>query len=66
MMEEYSYSEGYGNGYVDALNHVKEYLMDELDWIKSGTGKPVPTDYYIGELISHVESWIDNWGAVNV
>lgn len=60
------YDHGYADGYLTAIQQVQDYLVDELDWINSGVGSPVPTTYYISELIANLDGWMNDWMVSNV
>jgi len=50
----------YGEGYLDALEHVQELLTDESDWYLQG-GDRTKATLVLHNISRTLDAWKDTW-----
>jgi len=51
----------YGEGYLDALEHVQDLLVDENDWYLQSDGHKSKTTRVLHDISAKIDAWIDEW-----
>lgn len=52
------YSAGYAAGYLEALEHVQDYISDEdAFWAKDGSDMTI----FLHHMSDIINAWIDEW-----
>jgi hypothetical protein len=63
MMDDYS--TGYGDGYIQALYHVQDYISDE-DAFWAEDDEKTRLTIFLHQLSAALDAWVDEWRMTNV